>query len=273
MDQKAYRALKQKSTLHFKEHILAGYSGKQLEPSCQIEDLSSLVRQKTITLPSGAVVIELKPIHRKSNVLVSLHGGPESFESTEIRYLGLYRDLLRLGWTIYILNYRGSSQIHFDSKLVWQNWKPAILKDFSELLSTFSLKGQKINLLGASFGGALALLIHQKFKIRKCVIFSPLLDLKEQKQRAVNYRIWFNKRFSKSDDLDFSFESLTKQKKGSILCIYSQKDEVLGSLFSIKLSTLSSKIWTVIPQMTQHTPKTFDACFARFNQAYLFLIT
>ena len=277
MDQRLFRAQRKGKVLPFKEHILGGYSEfKSKKASLSIEDLSIQCSEQKLILKNGAEIILLTPFKKTKQVLVSFHGGPESFEDTEIRYLGLYRALVRKGWTIAILNYRGSAQLKMSRKKPWKNWKDSILQDFSDVLSIPELNLKSINLLGASFGGALALIVSKKFKINKCVLLSPLLDLENQKLRAgVDYKSWFSSRFSSKDYKDFSFQQLTANLSARTLIVCSEKDEVLGNAINLLLKNKSSKGLSsaqVISQRTSHCPKSFHSSFKRFNLAFKFLI-
>ena len=276
MDQRLFRAQRLGKALPFKEHILSGYSElKSKQASNPIEDLSNQCTEKRLILKNGAELILLTPTKKTMHVLVSHHGGPESYEGTEIRYLGLYRALLKKGWTVAILNYRGSTQLRAPKKQTWKNWKDSILQDFSDVLSISELNSKSINLLGASFGGALALIVLKKFKINKCVLLSPLLDLKNQKIRAgADYKNWFGSRFSSKDYKDFSFQELAANLSAKILIICSQNDEVLGNAMNLLLQNKSSKSLSsaqVISQRTSHCPKSFHSSFERFNLAFKFL--
>ncbi len=282
MDQKLKKAHARKLGRPFDEHVLSGYS--RFSTNCkktQIEDLSQEVEMSSVLLPSGASITYLQP--RKSTTfkfLVSIHGGPESFEGTEIRYLGLYRDLLRNGWGIIILNYRGSSQLNVDSRKTWKNWKESILTDFSELLDKLHRKYRKfeIHWCGVSFGGALAMLISKNFDIKRCILLSPLLDLRNQSKRGDRkFSKWFRSRFSQKDYSDLSFENLIGQrkKKTKILALCSHRDEVLGNEMNKKLNSYSKEKKSnllVIMQNTMHSPKSFLPCYFRYNYALNWLL-
>lgn len=276
MDQRIFRAQRQHKKPPFVEHILSGYQDhKATNKLNQLRDLSKQCCEKKVILKSGAEVILLLPIRKSSQVLVSFHGGPESYEGTEIRYLGLYRDLLRKGWTVVILNYRGSTHIQTFKKQAWKDWKNSITQDFSDLIFIEEMQRKSISLLGASFGGALALTVSKIFKINKVVLFSPLLDLKSQKIRAgQDYKRWFNLRFSKKDYTDFSFNQLAANISTRSLVIFSQRDEVLGNTMNFRFINFvkgsSAKI-KIISQQASHCPKSYLPAYERFNSALIFL--
>ena len=276
MDQRLIRAQKQGKILPFEENILAGYSNHNFKKnSIRIQNLTSQCTEKKIILKNGAEAILLIPNIKNSKVLVSFHGGPESYENTEIRYLGLYRALLRKGWTIAILNYRGSNKLKVSRKKTWKNWKASVTQDFIDLLSNSKIRSKSISLLGTSFGGTLALTICQSFEIKRCVLLSPLLDLKFQKDRAGReYKKWFDTRFSTKDYNNFSFENLTLCISTKTLCLCSQKDEVLANSMNYKLinkSKMSQKV-KVITQQTSHFPKTYSSANKRYRSAFTFLM-
>lgn len=275
MDQKLIRAQRQGRSPSFEENILTGYKRLHHHANLyQIQNLANRCTEKKVILKSGAEVVFLAPAKKNSKVLVTLHGGPESYEGTEIRYLGLYRALLRKGWTIAILNYRGSAKLSISKKDTWKNWKNSISGDFKALQSNPEIRLKRISLLGASFGGALALLTTKEFKIEKCVLLSPLLDLKNQKHRAgPEYKKWFSSRFSLKDYDDLSFANLTEGLSGKALFICSQRDEVLGNLMNKRLirNFKNSPKCQVISQQASHLPKSYFVTFKRYNSAFKFL--
>ena len=204
------------------EHVLWGYL-----KSLRIEDLSKpssdgcrdSISIFEISLSSGAKAILLSPKVRGGWV-VSLHGGPESVEGTEIRYGGLYRELLRRGLGVAILNYRGSTGIEKPKRI---SWRESIEADFDSLVSHLGEPGE-VSLLGASFGGAMALLIAKTRKVNRTLLVSPLLNLSYQRTRAgEEFRSWFDSKFSEID-----FQDLRPFVVPRVGLIYGTQDEVLG---------------------------------------------
>ena len=277
MDQQLKKNQQRGCPAPFTEHVIAGYTYTSLAASKDnLENLSALVDEIKTTLPSGAEIIVLKNKNKSEHVTVSLHGGPESREGTEIRYLGLYRQLLKHGHSIVILNYRGSSG-KIPNRQTWKNWSTSIQQDFSELCQYLEAAQipQPCHLLGVSFGGALALKILQTFPIRRCVVLSPLLDLSHQKERAgKDYRHWFNSRFSKKDYKDFSLKQLIQKNASKVLFITSTKDEVLGNAMNKELNSFIKKNKTnfsLYKQNTAHAPVSLNAVIQRFTRAFEFL--
>lgn len=58
---------------------------------------------------SGAYILYKKRNTPPNKLLISLHGGPESFEFNENRYNGLYRELVYNDFAVCALNYPGST--------------------------------------------------------------------------------------------------------------------------------------------------------------------
>lgn len=201
------------------EDVLKGYS------VFTIEDLSRRVRVTEKTLPTGAKALILQPRGVRS-WLVSLHGGPESWESREIRYGGLYRELLGRGVGVVVLNYSGSkTPVGEIDRSPWGRWGDSITADFSALLAARPMKD--VSLFGVSFGAALALHLRQKFDVSRTIVSSPLLDLRHQTARAgADFREWFRSRFRERDLKDFRFARLTAN--GDVHALVTYEDEVLG---------------------------------------------
>ncbi len=273
MDQKIIKAYRKQKIVPFKEHILTGYSYlKNVKSKLKIQDLSNQASIQEYYLEHGAQITMLRSNKKQNNkILVSLHGGPESFEGTEIRYLGLYRRLICKGWTVIIFNYRGSTKITTSKNRAWKNWKNSICQDFNDLLiflPTRSVNDKEIHLLGASFGGALALQIAKNFNVQSCTLLSPLLDLEHQKKRAgCEYKTWFNTRFSKKDYYDFSFKELTSSIKTPTLFMLSNCDEVLGNEQNKKLIKINiPSTVKIYSQHCLHSPKSYSQCYFRFKK-------
>lgn len=240
------------------EDVLRGYG-------FFIEDLSNKVEVREFQFGSGAQAISLAPKFVQSWI-VSLHGGPESWEGREIRYGGLYRDLLRQGFGVIILNYAGSKRAGAEpSPSAWGKWRDSIVRDFQVLIDHMQISAANINLIGVSFGAALALILHRQFQLSKTILSSPLLDLENQRQRAgEEFADWFNSRFSAIDFHDFSFANLTAVTEGKVHVLSSEADEVLGRDSFCRLYEQKSKCthWNLTSRSGPHAPQTYSEYMA-----------
>lgn len=257
------------SALKRNEHVIKGFRWGLKTQTKKIEDLSGLATERGFVLPCGAEAIVLQTRKSKKWIL-SLHGGPESYEGTEIRYGGMYRDLLRSGISVVILNYRGSVPLKRKvSNQVWGRWSKSIQEDYLELsvlVQNLDLNSSPAALLGGSFGGALALILQKYFLIPSCVLSSPLLDLHHQMKRAsLSERVWFNRRFSQKDFEDFSFQSLCRRTYGKKTILYSLNDEVLGKQMYEKLEDINDSRWTLKKDTCAHVPKSYREFQIRFG--------
>lgn len=254
------------------EHVLKGHAWKifgRVQKCHQgLENLSKNVKSSIVKLPTGASATFLIPRQPKSWV-VSLHGGPESHEGLEIRYGGFYRKLLREEVGIILLNYVGSTNPNLRNCLCkpapsWGRWKDSICQDYIAVqrhLHENGLSTPSISLLGVSFGGALALILHKEFSIEKTVLLSPLLDLSQQRRRGGRlFRNWFNSRFLGQDWRDLSFSSLTEITGGRIFVQFGKKDEVLGNLSFRKLKKINpgGGPWILSCREGGHVPQTYS---------------
>lgn len=222
------------------EHVLRGYANSnRIENlthlsslrACSEESARVPMQELEMQLGSGAQARFLLPGSEISQVrewVISLHGGPESYEGTEIRYGGLYRELLRQGTGIAILNYRGSTGVVKPDSI---SWKSSIESDFDSLIG-FLKPAKPVSVLGASFGGALTLLLSQTRRLEKVLLISPLLDLVHQRGRGgEDFRSWFDSKFSMTDFENISLRSLARDLTNSttpITLIHGAQDEVLG---------------------------------------------
>ena len=247
------------------EDVLFGHrwicdGGEQIKATAGLSDLSLIVERTEIKLNTGAEATFYIPPGAKK-WLVSLHGGPESYEGGEIRYGGFYRDLLSKGIAVVVLNYCGSKKPDGEilgGTLTWGRWREAIEADFLALLSQaekWKLYQKNVSLLGASFGGALALILRNRFHIQNTILSSPLLDLATQIKRGDSeYRDWFASRFSALDLKDFSFERLTGSGLGRVDITYGENDEVLGEEMFLRVKSTD---WNVQVRSGGHAPHSY----------------
>lgn len=249
------------------EHVLSGYLNSR-----RIENLSEIsedghrapMTMNEVSLSSGAKVILLSP-KTPSGWVVSLHGGPESLEGTEIRYGGLYRELLRQGLGVAILNYRGSTGIEKPKAI---SWRSSVEADFDSLVSVLGASSD-VSLLGASFGGALASLIAQTRNVNRTLLVSPLLDLSHQRDRGGDeFRLWFDENFSKADFQDIRPVALPR-----VGMIFGTQDEVLGcemfKTYATMLGTRANR-W-VCHYDGPHQPVTYRDVRTQLEHALHFL--
>jgi pimeloyl-ACP methyl ester carboxylesterase len=255
------------------ESLLVGYRYNEFRKTI-FEDLTSDVQIMKSDLGTGAEVIWLLPKNAKKWIL-SLHGGPESNEGLELRYGGLYRDLLKNNKAIAILNYRGSSGLAPEiSQSSWGRWKEAFLEDFEDLC-----KGARVHsfaelpesVFGVSFGGSLALLLRTAYSIEKTVLSSPLLDLSFQWSRAsAEFQEWFVARFSSHDRRSLGYEHLCKDLSGNVHVLYSKRDAVLGTEMFARLESdkEAATNWSLYKDDGGHAPTSYRDCKKRFQTVF-----
>ena len=241
--------------------------------------MNSFCESHLITLTKGAHARFYFPTRAPHAWVLSLHGGPESYEDQEIRYGGLYLDLQKKGMAVVVLNYRGSKKegsILGKKEEVWGQWKKSLYQDYDELLQILppSFAWSQVIFLGPSFGGALALLLGQSYPHRGIVLFSPLLDLKTQiKRGGKKYAVWFKERFSVQDCLDISLRNLAPKIRRPVFFAFGNQDEVLGSLnFSKFARTLRQNPKNLIlPQDCGHAPQRYFDYSRRYREALQFI--
>ncbi|MFJ6759107.1 prolyl oligopeptidase family serine peptidase [Streptomyces sp. NPDC091273] len=153
---------------------------------------------------SRTPVLEYLPEEPPVALVISLHGGPESVERDELRWDGLYRDLLKARIAVMGLNYSGSLGYGTDhTRRAWKNWTRAFEEDLRACIATartWGLDDSDIALLGGSFGGGLALLgCGLQGGLSGAVCSAPLIDIRAHAQRAADadtsYEDWFGERF------------------------------------------------------------------------------
>lgn len=245
------------------EHVLCGHRYRIDDVEIHapgLEDLSCAVKIHEDALKTGALATWLQPRNPK-RWIVSLHGGPESYEGLEIRYGGLYRELLRENIGVIILNYVGSTGLPKPT----DGWRNSIQSDFSALVDLAKSRGYSksdLSVMGASFGGALALFLHQMNELKHTIAISPLLDLDEQKSRGgTEYADWFKLTFNSQDEIDFTFEALTDIRQGTVSVTYGTDDKVLGVRIFSRLSEKAESNLRIsaLAEERGHVPVTYRA--------------
>jgi pimeloyl-ACP methyl ester carboxylesterase len=258
------------------ENIISGFLWRQgcrhYVPPSNIENLAASVRFQQMEIDTGARVLWLLP-PKIDHWILSLHGGPESYEGFEIRYGGLYREALRNNYAIAILNYSGSRDL--SGKILgqaWGHWRESIGEDYSALMRNFPeecLREMTPQFIGASFGGALALLLAQKFSCKQVLLSSPLLELSHQRVRGgKELQEWFESRFSIKDFIDFSYKVLTSDAKTPVRVFCSERDEVLGGeiFLQLKDDKTNSLNWKIHLDQSSHAPKTYRDMRSRYGE-------
>lgn len=168
-------------------------------------------------------------------ILISLHGGPESFEFNENRYNGLYRELIFNGFIVCALNYNGSIYRNPSTqKIPWKNWKiviEEILNVCSKLSKQYSIDYTDISLLGVSFGATLSLLCasYSQNHFKSIVSVAPLMNLEKHLEKASNAELkWFLNRFSNEEIRNmFNWRNFYQTIDIPIFLIQGNKDSIL----------------------------------------------
>ncbi|MEV8594538.1 prolyl oligopeptidase family serine peptidase [Streptomyces sp. NPDC052012] len=173
--------------------------------------------------------------------VVSLHGGPESLERDELRWDGLYRELLDAGVAVLGLNYCGSTGYGpRHTRRAWHTWADAFREDLESCVAAAAERGVRppgIALLGGSFGGALALLgCVLRPDLAGAVASAPLIDIRRHAEHAAtadpSYRDWFEARFDLTasappDRRVFDPAHLTTTAPGQrVVLVHGSEDEV-----------------------------------------------
>lgn len=136
-----------------------------------------------------------------TRLVVSLHGGPDSHELDDLRYGGMYRDLLDVGCEILIVNYPGSKSLGRGlQRVAWNNWESSARRVARAVARLTSDRHHvQVWLFGTSFGAWMALQIACHVAIDQIIALSPVLNVVEHLDRHrdtdQDFRIWAERRF------------------------------------------------------------------------------
>ncbi|MEV8321295.1 prolyl oligopeptidase family serine peptidase [Streptomyces sp. NPDC059900] len=225
-----------------------------------------------------------QPPDQPRAAVISLHGGPESQERDELRWDGLYRDLLHARVGVIGLNYTGSSG--YGSAFLrqpWKNWAAAFQKDLdaclAAILRNWGIPPARTALLGGSFGGSLALLGCTLIpRIAGAVASAPLTDIRNQAARAARdderYASWFSDRYNLNASLPhhrtFAPENLTRTgAKQRIVVIHGKNDQVTSyedSAATVARGRQQGLPWSLIADASGHVPENAHEARHRYEQ-------
>ena len=193
------------------------------------------ISQMQTPLPSGGLALYLFGRSNTPNkAFISLHGGPESFEWSNLRYGGIYRTLIRLGYAVVIFNYAGSRFLGRRGRCRPHHaWSRHFSRELSAILERLRLKfkiyDEAISVFGGSFGGTLALAAGTRHRFRSVIATSPMASLNNHLQRIqaeTAYKTWFAERFSSQDHADFSLSRLEASKARHTYVRHGRKDHI-----------------------------------------------
>lgn len=206
--------------------------------------------------------------------IFSFHGGPESYEQLDDRWLGEYLRYISLGYRIFIVNYPGSVSFGKAYKVLpWKNWSKIFNTGIKNLIrDSINLKKLATNTTwcwGGSFGAPIA------FKLAKyltdknicssvnLLLISPLIDLNEHINKLKEEdKKWFQKRFSLKDILYLSINKEESIPRFNIYCYKGAKDEILTFQSTVDYFSLLTKrgyknAKLVIDSTMKHAPQNF----------------
>ncbi|KOG45727.1 hypothetical protein ADK75_30195 [Streptomyces virginiae] len=241
-----------------------------------------------LTCPDHTYFVETpalvyRPPGRPTAAVIALHGGPESQERDELRWDGLYRELMHQGVLVVGLNYTGSSGYGPEFlRRPWKNWEASFRRDLNSCLDELRKSGigpERTALLGGSFGGSLALLGCVLVRdLAGAVASAPLTDIRGQAARAAaqdeRYSQWFALRYEIDSPLPherlFVPEHLSvTEPKQRILLLHGKNDPATSFEDSSTIVTLARNRglpWTLIADESRHVPESKDETRFRYEQ-------
>lgn len=216
----------------------------------------------------------IKGIKNRGSI-ISFHGGPESFEQLDDRWLADYEKYLNAGYIVYIVNYPGS--ISFGktyTESIWNNWKSKITLGIKRIakdcIKNHNQLNYKLIFLGGSFGAPLAYRFCEyftrnlHFKKTRAILISPLVNLRQHINKLdKDDRKWFTQRFSEKDINYLSIASDKIIPSFELFCLQGLNDEILSTSETLdyfsKLSKKNYKLGKleILPEMT-HGPLVYS---------------
>lgn len=213
-------------------------------------------------------------------IIISIHGGPESFEFDEFRFNGIYREFVYRGVLVCALNYKGSAYRSLKTrKSAWKNWRNVVkeILECSQFLEKkYGISRNKITLLGVSFGAALGLLAGKMSNenFEKIIAIAPLMNLKSHlnKLDAKELR-WFKTRFNRFEiNVMFHYKFFQKDHDNAVYLIQGDNDSVLDyneTLLAYKTARIKNLNWNLFTETDgDHVPTDLNQKKRRYRLIY-----
>lgn len=220
------------------------------------------VRISHTVLDSGAelTIVGCATTPALEHVVVSLHGGPESYEVNDLRYGGLYLRLIAAGCIVGILNYRGSTRLPQATRAAaWGHWRTVSAQDIAEaigILADQATANAEVSLLGFSFGATLAL-ANRGQPVDRVVAVAAMTDLAAHVAQieCEDERAWFAQRFGPDCFAGFSPSALCTpvSHEPDVTLIHGTHDPICR-LDDVRACTALRPDWRLVLLNQGHTP-------------------
>lgn len=221
-----------------------------------------------VTTIDGCPSVYVTSGEASERLLVAFHGGPDSVEWDDLRYGGLYRDLLDSGMDVLIVNYAGSQGFGTAHQhRAWQNWVPT-LTSLGVQVQAFcqSHDYALLRMLGVSFGAWAALAAGAHAAVDRIVVASPLLRLAAHIQRHEDdapFREWAEVRFGSTLDARRADEIVYAGVGAEVIAIVPLGDRTIDVADTLELCQNSG--WTVVEVPGGHYPVTLEHARSRWQ--------
>ncbi|MBF9336828.1 hypothetical protein G3N30_11575 [Microbacterium lacticum] len=190
-------------------------------------------------------------------LLVAFHGGPDSLEWDDLRYGGMYRDLLDQGMDILIVNYAGSQGFGAaHQRRAWHAWEKTLMTLGAQVQKFCDEAGYvRVKMLGVSFGAWAALVASSHAQIERIVAASPVLRLSSHLRNHNDdeqFREWATARFGDYSSIALTDERLHEGVRASVTAIMPTDDRSIDG--NDTLATCRNFGWTPVEVPGGHYP-------------------
>ncbi|MBT2530961.1 alpha/beta fold hydrolase [Arthrobacter sp. ISL-48] len=213
---------------------------------------------------------------RGQELVVCLHGGPDSHELDDLRYGGTYRAVLDAGFDLLIINYPGSAGFGSSfQERAWQNWDTAVRETAEAIAGVSATRGtSEVSIFGVSFGAWVGLQLADHVDARQVVAMSPILDLPNHIQLHKDdpeFRMWAAARFTLAEGGSDDGEQQVRNCNTPVVVIAPDEDEVVvpsSTRNSTSVATGLGRKWSIVPVPGNHYPKTSAAAEHRWGALF-----
>lgn len=165
-----------------------------------------------------------------TKTMIYIHGGPHTYARN--LYNPFFSEALKKGYTVYCLNYYGSSgfgDIYKNmSKNKWLVTDFFQIKNFIEQL-IFKNPTLKISLIGESYGCLLSILILESFanNIYSCILISPIFNLNKFLNNKNNETYNLNFQKSTINSYDKKVKKVLSHLNYNLIIVHGLNDQVI----------------------------------------------
>jgi hypothetical protein len=216
----------------------------------------------------GCPSVHITTARRSESLLITMHGGPDSLEWDDLRYGGMYRELVAGGTDVLIVNYAGSQGLGTShQRRAWRAWAPTLTSLGAHVQAFCIFHGySRLTMLGVSFGAWAALIASTNADVQRVVVASPILRLATHLQRHSadpGFEAWSTERFGGDGTAARIGDELLSEVRSHVVAIVPESDRTID--VAATKYTCEKYRWDCIGVTGGHYPTTLADAAGRWE--------